>query len=103
MNYALSYTKNIIPQLFFVCTLGLFKPFVNDKVRLTSWVLDLFWIMDVLPILICRGKVTSVWHHKASDLFCKEKLITLAAEDNKYWRNRLFSVTCQVLFFPDIF
>jgi hypothetical protein len=103
MSYAIHYIKSIVPNFIFVCTLGLLTPLVNTKVRITLWFLELFWIMDALPILISGGKITSVWHSKANDLFFKRNLRIMAADNDKLWKKQLFSVICQVLFCPDVF
>ena len=100
MNYALHYIKTILPHLYFVVTLGLFEKNVNWRVRLTFWVLGLFWIMDILPILLSGGKLRSVWHSVASDLFFEEQLMQIAATNDKCWSKRFCSVTSHVLFSP---
>jgi hypothetical protein len=104
MRYCWIYFLDVYPRIFFLITFGVFSPlYLGWRYIFVKWVINIFYVLDVLPIVLSFGKITSCWHSKAGSLFFEMNLYELACDKNPQWSKCLFFTTYRVLVSPDMF
>jgi hypothetical protein len=96
-----SKTKLTADSLVNVLTFGV-RHSGNWKARMTSWVLDCFWLLDYIFIFFSLGEICNVWLLKMDRVLTEYDMWTLAMEDNPRWPGLLGKLTIEVLLTPSV-
>jgi len=100
--YQLYYAKVNKKYFLFLFTLGIFESCITWQMRITLLLLSLFYTLDLIAIIASFGKITSVWHCKAGNLWFENNLYTLAANKDKQWNILIVKSTFQTFFLPEV-